>query len=82
MIPHRQGEYIRYADHEQSVVKAREALTGLLLACPSGYCEAFPHEIKDLHRAVEDCPCVVRYNVAQEQAREALAALSPADSGK
>jgi hypothetical protein len=66
------GDYILYADHQQAVAKAREALTELLAEMIN------PVHVHHLNKWAE-------YQISPEAitaAREALAALSPTDSGK
>lgn len=67
MIPHRQGEYIRYTDHEQAVAKVCFALSQAIGALDGYRQEGLAPNAAG--KIAETC-------------REALAALGPTDSGK
>jgi hypothetical protein len=75
MIPHRQGEYIRYVDHEQAVAKAREAMTGSIAAME--IVPAVEYAAGSYERIMAQ-----KCEAALAVCREALAALTPTDSGK
>lgn len=71
--PYADGDYILYADHQQAVAKARSALTLALEQIGCDNCSGLPNG--------RDGKCAGCWQ-ATAPIREALAALSPTNSGK
>lgn len=59
-------------DTAKQLARTKAALRTLLLSLPQAQCEGFHHTKKDRHGALDECPCVKRYDQATQEGWDIL----------